>query len=281
MRRTLRLTSPYMKGPDVKTAQQHLVSRGYLARGQADGEFGPITANAAKRAKYAIGYRLADVRATYGSMLDDFLLGKRKPSKAMRLRAANRRRKPVESVGAKAADTMVGWYKAGWKEHPAGSNYVLGLSDVCKHLGLASYYSNMGFPWCALTVFVAALSHESKSADYGLRRGLFNALYTPEIQAVANRGSFGLSAISKSAIKKGSGVLFDFDGGGVDHIGLALGAPGVAVFAGGKTWRPSASQVVCVEGNTSYDGGGSQSNGGCVAVRIRDLSLIATAFRLT
>jgi hypothetical protein len=39
---------------------------------------------------------------------------------------------------------------------------------------------------------------------------------------------------------------------------------------------------VTVEANTSLEGeNGSQSDGGCVAVRIRDLSLIPTAFSIS
>lgn len=288
MRRTLRVTSPLMRGQDVKTAQQRLIGGRYLAANQADGQYGPVTANAAKRAKWSLGYAKADVTPVYGSQLDNLLTGKTKPSLTMRARAAARRRQAQQhakrlTVGARAADRMVGWYAKGWKEHPAGSNHVDQLSALCKSLHLSAYYVNMGFPWCALGVFTSALAEGSKAAELGLRQGKFNALYTPEIQSVAERGAYGLSAIGKANIAKGVGLLFDFDGGGVDHVGYALAAPGVTVVAGGRTWKPTSTQVVTVECNTSYaeNTGGSQSNGGCVAIRIRDLSLIATAFVIT
>lgn len=288
MRRTLRVTSPLMHGADVKTAQQHLISRRYLANNQADGQYGPVTANAAKRAKWALGYPKADVTPIYGPQLDNLLTGKTRPSLTMRARAAARRKQAEQhakrlTVGARAADRMVAWYAHGWKEHPAGSNHVDQLSDLCKNLRLSSYYVNMGYPWCALAVFTSALAEGSKSAELGLRDGKFNALYTPEIQAVAARGAYGLSTIGKANIHKGTGLLFDFDGGGVDHVGYALAAPGRTVIAGGRTWKPNNTQVVTVEGNTSYaeNTTGSQSNGGCVAIRIRDLSLISTAFVIT
>lgn len=286
MRRSLRVTSPYMQGKDVKEAQGRLAAAGFLAASARDGVYGPVTANATKRAKRVLGYPLAEIIGVYGSQLDDYLAGRREPSRAMRLRAAARRRKAKAeaarfAIGERAADRMVGWYKAGWKEHPAGSNFVLELSELAKRLGLSSYYSRMGFPWCALAVFSAALAEGSRAATLGLKQGRFNALYTPEIQSVANRGAFGLSAVAKSSIRKGVGLLFDFDGGGVDHVGFALGAPGAMIVAGGRTWKPGRDEVVTVEGNTSYDSGGSQANGGCVAIRIRPLSEIATAFRIT
>lgn len=288
MKRTLRVTSPLMRGADVTTAQQHLISRGYLNANQQDGVYGPVTANATKRAKWMLGYPANDVTPVYGSMLDDYLAGKRKPGAVMRARAAARKRQAAKNakqitVGARAADRMVKWYAAGWKEHPAGSNHVDQLSALCKSLGLSAYYVRMGFPWCALGVFVSALAEGSKAAVFGLKDGKFNALYTPEIQSVAERGAYGLRAIGKANIRKGVGLLFDFDGGGVDHVGYALAAPGVTVVAGGRTWKPTAQQVVTVECNTSYaeNTTGSQSNGGCVAIRIRDLSLIATAFTIT
>jgi hypothetical protein len=179
---------------------------------------------------------------------------------------------------------MVVWYTARWKEYPAGSNQVQPLMALCRDLRLSSYYANMKYPWCALAVFVAALAEGSEAARLGLREGKFNALYTPTIRQVAENGAYGLQAISKAQIVKGAGVLFDFggsNGGEVDHIGYALGKPGQVVTAAGQKWQPpGAEYVVCVEGNTSYDDKGSQSDGGAVAIRIRPLSQIRTAFLL-
>lgn len=284
--RTLRLASPLMRGADVKDAQVQLVRRGYLPKSSVDGVFGPVSANAAKDAKWDIGYAAKDATPTYGPLLHAYLEGRKKPTSLMRLRAKRRREQPpADTIGQKAAATMVSWYQAGWKEYPAGSNFVPQLSALAKDLGLASYFYSMRYPWCALGVFTAALKHQSKTAEAGLKRGAFNALYTPEIRVMAERGSFGMRAVSRSAIDRGVCVLFDFggaNGGEVDHIGIALGKPGKTVNAGGRRWTPGPGEVVCVEANTSYEGQpGSQADGGAVAIRIRDTGLIRTPFTIT
>jgi hypothetical protein len=287
--RTLRLASPYMRGADVNVAQARLVKAGYLPKSAHDQVFGPVTANAAKRAKWMLGYAAKNCTPTYGSLLDDYLIGKRKQSAPMRTRAAARKRQEEKqkeqlSIGSRAADRMVRWYQSGWKEYPAGSNQVQPLMQLCRDLKLSAYYSSMGYPWCALAVFVAALAEGSKSAEAGLRRGAFNALYTPTIRQVAENGAHGLRAVSRSSIQHGVCVLFDFGGGNgaeVDHVGIALGKAGETVTAGGKRWECSPNEVVCVEANTSYYNTGSQANGGAVAIRIRPLSLIRTPFTLS
>jgi hypothetical protein len=279
----LRLTSPLTEGTGVALAQQHLVKYGVLAKTAVDGIYGPVTANAAKRANYLLGY--ADTVGTYDATLQAYMSGKTKPTLAMRARVAARKRKPLPSVtlGERAADRMVGWYVARWSEKPAGSNIVPQLSMLGKDLKLAAYYYQMGYAWCAYALFVAFLCEGSTAAKYGLREGKYNALYTPEIRAVAERGAYGLASQSKTTIVKGTLLLFDFGGSNgseVDHTGIALGKPGQVVKAGGKTWRPGKNSVVTVEGNTSYDDSGSQSNGGCVAIRTRSLSVIRAAVRV-
>lgn len=279
----LRLTSPLTEGTGVALAQQHLVKYGVLAKTAVDGVYGPVTANAAKRAKYLLGY--ADTAGTYDAALQAYMSGKTPTTVAMRARAAARKRKPLPSLtlGERAADRMVGWYAGRWAERPAESNIVPQLSLLGKDLKLAAYFHQMGYAWCAYAMFVAFLCEGSTAAKYGLREGKFNALYTPEIRAVAERGAYGLATQSKTTIVKGTALLFDFGGSNgseVDHIGIALGKPGQVVKAGGKTWRPGKNSVVTVEGNTSYDAGGSQSNGGCVAIRTRSLTVIRAAIRV-
>lgn len=281
--RILVLTAPVMTGADVKEAQTRLAEHGWLPKKSIDGKYGPVTANATKRARYRLGFRLSLVHERYDQLLDDFLTGKRKQTLLMRQRAKGRAKKQTHTIGEKAADTMVEWAVAGWKEYPTDSNLVPPLMNLAKNLGAIPYIYRMGFPWCAMSVFTAVLKHGGVSGKTGIKDAAWNALYTPTIQSMAANGRYGLHAVSvKNSITKGVGVLFDFDGGGVDHIGIALGKPGQKVYAANESWSPGRNQVVCVEGNTSYEGSkGSQSNGGCVAVRIRDLSIIASAFTIT
>lgn len=283
--RTLRLTSPSMRGPDVKLAQMTLARRGYLASRDVDAVFGPVTANAAKRAKWFLGYPAKDCLPIYGPLLDGYLKGKRTPGPVMQRRAKARKAQAARvPVGEKAADRMVAWFLKGYRESPAGANRVPELSRLAKQVGLSSWYQQMGWPWCGFAVFLSALAEGSKSATLGLKEGRFNALYTPEIRAVAARGSFGLGAVDPRNARKGTGLLFDFGGGNgseVDHVGYALGRLGESVRVGGKVWGANSRQLVTVEGNTSYDDSGSQANGGAVAVRIRDVSLVRSAYSLS
>jgi len=273
-----------MRGTDVKAAQATLISRGFLPAKSADGIYGPVSANAAKQAKWMLGYARKNVTTTYGPELDAFLRGKKKPSVMMAQRAKARARRPHPTVGAQAADVMTAWATAYWHESPAGSNYVPQLSNLAKTLGASPYIYGMRYPWCGMGVFTAALKVGAESGKTGIKQELWNALYTPTIQQMARDGRYGLRAVSvrNGGIEKGIGVLFDFNGGGVDHVGIALGKPGQVVFAANKKWRPKRSQIVTVEANTSREGeAGSQSDGGCVAVRIRDLALIPTAFSIS
>jgi hypothetical protein len=277
--RVLRVTSPLMRGPDVLAAQRRLIGRGFLGQGQADGIFGELTASASADAKWVIGYAPKACTPIYGKQLDDLLSGKRKPTAAMRVRA-NRRAKqqPKLGVGVRAADTMTEWARAGWRENPARSNFVPQLSALGKRLGVAPYYYNMRYPYCAYGAFIAALQHGSHSAKEGFA-GRFNVLYCPSISVASGAAQFGMHRVAMSQIKKGTYVLFDWRGNGVmDHIGIALGRPGEAVTAANKRWTPSAREVVCVEGNTSV---GNDSNGGQVMIRIRSLSSIRNPFEIT
>ena len=277
--RVLRVTSPLTRGDDVRAAQRRLIAKGYLAAGQADGIFGELTASASADAKWAIGYAPRACTPIYGKQLDDLLSGKRKPTTAMRVRANRRaKRQPKVTVGARAANTMVEWARAGWKENPARSNFVPQLSAFGERLKVAPYYYNMRYPYCAYGAFIAALQHGSHSAKEGFA-GRFNVLYCPSIAVASGAAEYGMHRVAMSQIKKGTYVLFDWRGNGVmDHIGIALGKPGEAVTAANQRWTPGAREIVTVEANTSD---ANLSNGGMVLVRIRSLNSIRNPFEIT
>jgi lysozyme family protein/peptidoglycan hydrolase-like protein with peptidoglycan-binding domain len=75
--RPLQLANPHMTGPDVEAAQQLLASNPYgdFAPGTADGEYGPVTADAVRRAKFALGFPDARVNGTFGPVIQSFLDG--------------------------------------------------------------------------------------------------------------------------------------------------------------------------------------------------------------
>ena len=154
-----------------------------------------------------------------------------------------------------------------------GSDVVPQLQQLMRSLGLASYYVNMGYPWCAASAMTAALAEGSKTAEYGLRQGRFNALYCPTLRDIATSGSYGARAVSKNTLKKGTMVLFCWDGSGTpQHIGIALGKVGEKVTAAGETFDPGKKGIVTVEGNSND------------AVRVNvhaDLSKVCFTFEIT
>ena len=62
-----------MRGADVTDAQRELARDGYLPASAIDGIYGPVTANAAKTAKYRLGYPARNLTPVYGQLLHDYL----------------------------------------------------------------------------------------------------------------------------------------------------------------------------------------------------------------
>ena len=70
--RTLHLTNPLLKGPDVEALQTLLAP---YHPGEVDGEFGPATAAAVKRAKWTLGYADGHCDGSAGDLLLGYLHG--------------------------------------------------------------------------------------------------------------------------------------------------------------------------------------------------------------
>lgn len=231
------LTTPHTKGLEVTRLQKALKAKNWL-EGAVDGEFGPDTARAVKRAKYWLGYRKPDKRAS--DLLMSYLSGK-STTPAMKLRAANRRRiakqKPVRLKMWDEAQKHIGV-----KEHPAGTNR-------CR---FSLWYGLIG-AWCAMFVTWDGVVAKSKA----FRRGKYYA-YVPYVVADARRGVNNLAVTYFP--QQGDLVCFDWGHDGVaDHIGL-FGA-----------WTKEKGTFTTVEGNTGI---GNDSNGGEVMRRTRNKSQV-------
>lgn len=233
--RTLHVTSPLMRNKDVTQAQVRLANNrfGHFAPGSIDGQYGPATAAAARRAQYWVGFRKYTHTyrdGDYGPDLHAILTG-RKLSPAQgarrRIRLWAARQTPGREKALKLALTQVGV-----TEHPDDSN-------LTKY---GEWYGFNGVPWCA--IFVSwAFSHVGRSMHYA---------YCPYIlaDALANRNGLSLTAHPV----KGDLVLYDWDRDKVpDHVEI-LHTP------------PQNGTLVAVGGNTSLT---DQSNGGQVMVRTR------------
>jgi lysozyme family protein len=98
--RTLQLTNPYMTGADVESAQRLLKKNPFedFQPGDVDGEYGPISADATKRAKWGLGYAEKDVNRTFGPIVRSYLDG------SVQLPKANQRlrEKRLKEAGAEA-----------------------------------------------------------------------------------------------------------------------------------------------------------------------------------
>ncbi len=156
--------------------------------------------------------------------------------------------------GAKA----VKWAKdqVGHSESPYGSNKGPYPVSACQEFTIG--YD--GVPWCGCFVSLAA---SKGGASFPNKARL---AYTPYICADAGAGANGLKRVSFNDVRAGDFVVFNFDGGVPDHVGIAVGP-----FSNGLT--------DCIEGNTSSASGGSQDNGGTVAHRQRPTSQVACVAR--
>jgi hypothetical protein len=166
-----------------------------------------------------------------------------------------RREALLEPSGVDAVRYLLGY--VGKTESPAGSNDAPFLAAWRAKIPSLGWMR--GQPWCGFACRAAW--------KFGARRDLPDGVvYTPNIVAWARAGTNGFRGVRPEDAKPGDLVVFDFDGGGADHVGLALG--------------PARGGLIpTVEGNTSSSNAGSQSNGGGVFKRSRPVGLIAAVAR--
>src|SRR5436190_5994859 len=211
--RDLRLVYPRMHGPDVADVQR-------LLGVPADGVLGPIT----------------------GRAIVDWKRSRRiepAPELTTDEQAALRADVPLE-----AAAEMERWAVARLAEQPPRSNRVPTLVAAAAKFGVASGLAAMGYPWCAFAAFLAALWHGGRTAELGLRKQAFNAVYTPAVLTAAKAGSFGLRLVPPAQAFRGDLALFDWNfasGEPTEHVGRPVSAP---VDGRGRT----------VDGNSGGDG---------------------------
>lgn len=123
--------------------------------------------------------------------------------------------------------------------------YTEGANNDTKY---GAWYGANYQPWCAMFTTWCYIGAGSGCFLKGSRYA-----YVPYLVADAQNGRYGLSITSSPMA--GDLVAYDWSGGDYDHIGI---------FQSG-----SASSWNAIEGNTSPDNNGSQSNGGGVYRRNR------------
>ena len=239
MSRTLTLTSPMMRGEDVRRAQEILRNKGFFV-GMIDGVFGELTGRACSDAKYQLGYAMKNVQPSYGPALEAFLTGKSKPSPAMRLRASQRnKKKPLGVAAIRVAREYVGV-----KENPPGLNRVM----------FSEWYGIIG-PWCAMFVTYCFVKAGSGAFERGARWA-----YCPYMLQDARQNKNGLTIVNRQDVVAGDVALFSWKQNGVaDHVGIVLTTP------------KANGSFTCIEGNTAV---GADSDGGAVMIRDRNASSV-------
>lgn len=235
--RTLILTTPPMRGEDVKKAQAKLKEFG-LTVGKS-GVYDEQTARSTSAAKYRLGYRDPNINKAYDEGLNAFL-SYRKPTPLMKRRASKRMgKRPLRDTALETARQFIGV-----KEFPANSNEVM----------FSKWYGITG-PWCAMFVTYCYAQAGAKHFKKGSRWA-----YCPFLLSDARKQNYGLNLITKDKVQAGDIVLFDWKGDGVaDHVGLVVDPP----TRGG--WFKT------IEGNTSVS---NDSNGGQVMYRDRNLDTV-------
>jgi peptidoglycan hydrolase-like protein with peptidoglycan-binding domain len=204
MKRTLVLTTPHMDGDDVGYAQELLKKKGYY-NGPVNGEFDALTAQAAYRAQFWLGY--ATPKQAFGTNLEKFLLGQAEPSADAKKRIAERKKQAAAvPLREKALAEMRKF--VGLAEQPSGSNNVPEING---------WWGGGNVAWCARTVSKAYVLAGSTAFARGR-----NYQYVPTMVGDARAGRNGLTVTV--APKPGDLVCFDWDGSnfatGDNHVGM-------------------------------------------------------------
>lgn len=120
--------------------------------------------------------------------------------------------------------------------------------------------SGKRFAWCA--VYVWFCFRKAKAAKL-----FFNGKKTAYVPAIETYAKKKEKVIAKDKGRLGDVVLFDFSKkGSSGHVGFILK-------------KNTDGTYTTIEGNTSPNNGGSQSNGGCVAIKTRKQSQIRMIYR--
>jgi len=253
----LLLTSPTRRGKSVKAAQKVLNGENRLKRdflkSEVDGEWGPLSQQAARNAQYWLGFPRKAINGVYGPTLHALLIpikkegARRLPlSYKARRRARVRKAKLLAQRQLKRTEMLrIAKSQIGIVESPAGSNQVK----------YSNWYGMRG-PWCAM--FVSWCANQA-----GIK---FRYAYCPYIEDDARAGRNNLSLVGASAVKPGDIALFHFGSGIAKHVGIVE--------------KVSGGSVTCIEGNTASGDSGSQDNGGGVYSRTRPLSHVRHFVRI-
>ncbi len=238
--RMLHVTSPAMSGEDVLELQERLCALGYEP-GARDGVYGVATAVAVKDFQRDNKCELDGIVGNETRRL--LQTAKKRPARRAGGRSVPR---DASSLGLEALQEAI--KHVGKKESPMNSN----KTEFGKWFGVD------GVPWC--NTFVSYCF--SVGAGYTITSGFAGAgcyakgcTYVPTTEAWLRATGMW---VGKTQPKAGDIAIYNWDGGGADHIGI------VEEYLGGGKFN-------AIEGNTAV---GNDSNGGMVMRRLRYVSQV-------
>jgi cell wall-associated NlpC family hydrolase len=278
VRRPLHLTSPLMAGDDVKELQQAMLRLfihlkiDWLPLAD-DGQDGRQTEHAAGFLVWALGLGAGHrdpitKRHTITKATQHLLRNPDDRSRLEKLRAKRRAKKlaKIRKAQSEGPDHAVSRAEAwiGTTESPEGSNEgptkkvggeTGGITFWERYWGLGACY------WCLVFAmyFVRAVG--------GARFKTNAVVNAAEVERMAKAHIEGFVAVPFDQRRRGDVILCCFDGSGVpDHGELCRNGEG------------GQAETHDVGGNTSFEGG-SQSNGGAVALKIRERAVVTCVAR--
>jgi hypothetical protein len=246
-----------MTGEDVSEIQHLLAKNEYGAffADEFDGEFGELTNQACKRAKFWLGYPATGTNQWQSGGCADKLHGFLSGAQALPKDYAQRRKKRTaesKTKGKLRKDALtVAIKQLGTHEDPHGSNNVL-YSRWYMNRPNGWKLENEGPPWCAMFVTWCYVQSGSQTFDSKATRWAF----CPFVVADARQGRHDLTLTSDP--QPGDIAVYQFGHSEFRHIGLF------------EEWIDrSRGSFSAIEGNTSQ---ASDDNGGEVQRRQRDTS---------
>ena len=236
------LTTPHMAGVAVRDAQWLLAGHNRFEGlapykdGPIDSEYGPLTAQATKRAKFWLGYPLTACDGTFGQTIYEYLRANhwRPLPPEYRTRRAERLAEAANTPGLKAFKAAE--KEIGYKEGPGQNNNKFGVE-----------YGFNWVPWCAIFMSIM-FAHTGRSS---FRYAAVESIY---LDARAERN--GLRIVYTP--QRGDIVGYSLHGEEFAHTAF------FDQWTGGSAFRD-------LGGNT---GPSSISNGGMVMKQLRDRSQV-------
>jgi hypothetical protein len=255
--RSLRLTTPMMKGEDVREAQQLLAKNpfGSFFNDEVDGEYGEITQQATKRAKFWVGYPDTGTNrwqsGGFADKMHAFLSGAKPLPGDYAKRRATRIAEQKQQGKLREKALKLAVEQLGTREDPFGSNNVL-YSRWYMNRPTGWKLENEGPPWCAM--FVSWCYTESGSQSFASNKQRW--AFCPFVVGDAQQGRHNLTLTTDP--QPGDIAVYKFGSDTFKHIGLF------------EKWIARGSgRFSAIEGNTSQS---SDDNGGEVQRRERNTS---------